>query len=234
MASRLLVASWNQFVILWKRYIEIIWLFPKKRKKVTNKAEHNTRPFIKRYSISSLYNRPFARWRRFTTTSYRILPGFSFLCKLVLAFWMNIVTLLPMENFYNSLFSFFTTKNHFVPNKTKDTLYVFFPHSGPCDVTQEKSFFQILSDPRERKCDIIYENLLRPLSDLNGGNKTCKLKKSLRSRLLEGSCWWWNKFPSLSFRYIAAFHFTEQNRKESSAKATRPNVPEILLSFSDW
>ena len=99
LASRLLVASWNQFVILWKRYIEIIWLFPKKRKKVTNKAEHNTRPFIKRYSISSLYNRPFARWRRFTTTSYRILPGFSFLCKLVLAFWMNIVTLLPMKNF---------------------------------------------------------------------------------------------------------------------------------------
>lgn len=88
-----------------------------------------------------------------------------------------------------------------------------------------------MSDPRERKCDIIYENLLRPLSDLNGGNKTCKLKKSLRSRLLEGSCWWWNKFPSLSFRYIAAFHFTEQNRKESSAKATRINVPEICWVF---
>ena len=26
----------------------------------------------------------------------------------------------------------------------------------------KKSFFQILSDPREHKCDIIYENLLRP------------------------------------------------------------------------
>ena len=57
---------------------------------------------------------------------------------------------------------FFYNKNHFVPNKTKDTLYVFFPRFRPCNVTQEKSFFQILSDPREHKCDIIYENLLRP------------------------------------------------------------------------
>ena len=56
-----------------------------------------------------------------------------------------------------------STKNQFVPNKTKDTLYVFFPRLRACNVTQEKSFFQILSHPSAHECGIIiYENLLRP------------------------------------------------------------------------
>ena len=56
-----------------------------------------------------------------------------------------------------------STKNHFVPNKTKDTLYVFFPRFRACNVTQEKSFFQVLSHPSAHECGIIiYENLLRP------------------------------------------------------------------------
>ena len=56
-----------------------------------------------------------------------------------------------------------STKNHFVPNKTKDTLYVFFPRFRACNFTQEKSFFQILSHPNGHECGIIiYENLLRP------------------------------------------------------------------------
>ena len=55
----------------------------------------------------------------------------------------------------------FQQNNHFVPNKTKDTLYVFFPRFRACYVTQEKSFFQILSHPSAHECGIIiYENLL--------------------------------------------------------------------------
>ena len=78
-------------------------------------------------------------------------------------------------------------KNHFVPNKTEDTLYVFFPHFRPCDVTQEKSFFQILSHPREHECGMIYENPLRPGSDLNGENKPAEkvyTKPFIRRQLL--------------------------------------------------
>ena len=78
-------------------------------------------------------------------------------------------------------------KNHFVPNKTEDTLYVFFLHFIPCDVTQEKSFFQILSHPREHECGIIYENPLRPGSDLNGENKPAEkvyTKPFIRRQLL--------------------------------------------------
>ena len=53
-----------------------------------------------------------------------------------------------------------STKNQFVPNKTKDTLYVFFPRFRACNVTQEKSFFQILSHPSAHECGIIiYESL---------------------------------------------------------------------------
>ena len=81
---------------------------------------------------------------------------------------MNIVITYEKLQCIWKIFDFFTagtlsTKNHFVPNKTKDTLYVFFPRFRACNVTQEKSFFQILSHPSAHECGIIiYENLLRP------------------------------------------------------------------------